>query len=82
MADGERDELVQLAERALLAAEQAYRADPSPANQRRVAQAYVEVRAARGESAEDPGLPFPLGGRRPADLGSDRASPGSGGGAR
>ena len=56
----ERDDLVQVAERALLEAERAYSADPSDANQRRVTRAWSEVREARGESTDDdPGPPFP-----------------------
>jgi hypothetical protein len=53
----ERDELIQVAERALFDAEQAYRADPSEAAQRRVQRAWVEVSKARGEPA-DRGAPF------------------------
>jgi hypothetical protein len=49
----ERDELVQAAERALFEAEQAYGADPSDANQRRVVRAWSQVREARGEPPDD-----------------------------
>ena len=56
----ERDELIQAAERRLFDAEQAYRADPSDANQRRVMRAWTEVREARGEPVQDDArLPFP-----------------------
>lgn len=60
----ERDDLVQAAERALYEAEQAYRADPSEANQRRVMAAWSHVREARGEPpATD--VPFPPRAPRP-----------------
>jgi hypothetical protein len=49
------DDLVQIAERALFDAEQAYRLDPSEANQRRVMKAWSAVRRARGEDAEPEG---------------------------
>jgi hypothetical protein len=47
------DELVQITERALYDAEQAYRLDPSEANQRRVMRAWAAVRAARERSSAD-----------------------------
>jgi hypothetical protein len=56
----ERDELIQLAERALLDAEQAYGADPSPANQRRVMRAWSQLREARGEPEDATAPPFPF----------------------
>ena len=59
-ADVERDELVQLAERALFEAEQAYGVDPSPANQRRVMRAWSELREARGEPEDSTAPPFPI----------------------
>jgi hypothetical protein len=55
----ERDELIQAAERALFDAEQAYRADPSEANQRRIQRAWAEVRDARGEPSNED-VPFPF----------------------
>jgi hypothetical protein len=57
----DEDDLVQAAERALFDAEQAYRADPSEARQRRVLRAWSEVRALRGQSVDEedaPGFPF------------------------
>jgi hypothetical protein len=47
------DELVQIAERALFDAEQAYRADPSDVNRRRVMKAWSEVQKARERPGED-----------------------------
>ena len=47
--DADPDELVQIAERALFEAEEAYRLDPSEVNQRRVMKALSAVRSARGE---------------------------------
>jgi hypothetical protein len=47
------DELVQVAERALFDAEEAYRLDPSDANQRRLMQAWSFVRRARDQRAGD-----------------------------
>jgi hypothetical protein len=45
----ERDEdLIQMAERQLADAEEAYRVDPSDANRRRVIKAWSAVRRARG----------------------------------
>jgi hypothetical protein len=41
------DELVQIAERQLAAAEETYRLDPSDANQRRIMKAWSVVRRAR-----------------------------------
>jgi hypothetical protein len=41
--------LIQIAERQLADAEEAYRADPSDANQRRIWKAWSAVRQARGE---------------------------------
>jgi hypothetical protein len=58
------DDEVQLAERALLDAEQAYRAEPSEANQRRVMRAWAEVRQARDEPVDDQ-VPFPFLSSRP-----------------
>jgi len=55
----EHDDLVQFAERALLDAERAYRADPSEVNQRQVMKAWTEVREARGEPTDDQ-VPFPF----------------------
>ena len=49
------DELVQITERALYDAEQAYRLDPSDANQRRVMKAWDSVRNARERQSEDTG---------------------------
>lgn len=43
----EDEELVQLAERQLADAEEAYRLDPSDANQRRIMKAWSAVRRAR-----------------------------------
>ena len=60
----EHDELIQAAERALFEAEQAYRADPSEVNQRRIQRAWTEVREARGEPSDD-GVPFPFLSSRP-----------------
>jgi hypothetical protein len=57
------DELVQMTERALYDAEQAYRLDASEANQRRVMKAWAAVRAARGRQRGDdaePRVPPPL----------------------
>ena len=45
------DELIQIAERQLADAEEAYRSDPSDANQRRIMQAWSAVRRIR-EAAE------------------------------
>ena len=55
----ERDDLVQLAERELLEAEQAYRADPSDDNRRRITKAWLGVQDARGEPF-DTEAPFPF----------------------
>ena len=41
--------LIQIAERQLADAEEAYRADPSDANQRRIWKAWTAVRKARGK---------------------------------
>ena len=46
-------ELVQVTERALYDAEQAYRLDASEANQRRAMKAWAAVRAARGRQSGD-----------------------------
>jgi hypothetical protein len=46
------DELVQITERALFEAEEAYRVDQSEANQRRVVRAWSAVRAARERRGE------------------------------
>lgn len=46
------DELIQIAERQLADAEEAYRLDPSEANQRRIMKAWSAVRRAREASAE------------------------------
>jgi len=49
------NELIQLAERQLAAAEEAaYRVDPSDANQRRIMRAWTAVRRARGEEQTSP----------------------------
>jgi len=48
------EELVQLTERQLAAAEEAYRLDPSTANQRRIMKAWSAVRRARGEDDASP----------------------------
>ncbi|HTX11290.1 MAG TPA: hypothetical protein VME22_21900 [Solirubrobacteraceae bacterium] len=48
------DELVQIAERMLFDAEEAYRLDPSSANQRRVMKAWTAVRRARERQRDDP----------------------------
>ncbi len=45
-------ELVQITERALFDAEQAYRIDPSEANQRRMMKAWAAVRDARALQRE------------------------------
>jgi hypothetical protein len=52
MSAVEVDELVQITERALFEAEEAYRVDPSEANQRRVMKAWSAVRAARERLGE------------------------------
>jgi hypothetical protein len=44
-------ELIQIAERQLAEAEEAYRRDPSPKNQRRIVKRWDAVREARGERA-------------------------------
>lgn len=44
-----RNELIQVAERQLADAEEAYRVDPSEANQRRIMKAWSAVRRAREE---------------------------------
>jgi len=62
----DRDELIQMAERALFEAEQAYRTDPSEVNRRRVQRAWTEAREARGESPGDD-VPFPFLSSRPRD---------------
>jgi hypothetical protein len=46
------EELVQIAERRLADAEQAYRIDPSEANQRRIMKAWSVVRRARETQEE------------------------------
>jgi hypothetical protein len=51
------DELVQIAERQLAEAENAYRLDPSAANQRRIMNRWDAVRRLRGEPAELQELP-------------------------
>ncbi len=57
----ERDDLVQAAERALFDAENAYRAEPSDTNRRRVMKAWSEVLEARGEPPhDDADAPFPF----------------------
>jgi hypothetical protein len=61
-----RDELIQAAERTLFEAEQAYRAEPSELNQRRMQRAWTEVREARGEPSDDD-VPFPFLSSRPRD---------------
>ncbi len=63
------DELIQIAERQLAEAEEAYRTDPSEANQRRIMTRWRAVREARGDRAEDePDLPWPTRGPgSPAD---------------
>jgi hypothetical protein len=53
MSPVDADELMQVAERALFDAEEAYRLDPSDANQRRVTRARSAVRKARGRPRED-----------------------------
>lgn len=52
------EELIQLTERQLANAEEAYRLDPSEANQRRIMKAWSAVRRARGEMGADPANPF------------------------
>jgi hypothetical protein len=47
------DDLVQMAERALADAEEAYRLDPSEANQRRVMSAWSFVRKARQSTGDE-----------------------------
>jgi hypothetical protein len=57
------DELIQIAERQLADAEDAYRRDPTEANQRRIMSRWQAVREARGEPAEsEPDLPWPTRG--------------------
>jgi hypothetical protein len=57
------DELIQIAERQLADAEEAYRRDPTEANQRRIMSRWQAVREARGEPAEaKPDLPWPTRG--------------------
>jgi hypothetical protein len=56
------DELIQITERQLADAEEAYRLDPSEANQRRIMKAWSAVRRARETrpeppSEQDPGDP-------------------------
>lgn len=53
MSPEEADELLQLTERALLDAEQAYRLDPLDANQRRVMTAWSAVQKAREPTHRD-----------------------------
>ena len=60
----ERDELVQAAERKLFEAEQAYRAAPSDAGQRRMMRAWTELRETRGEPSDND-VPFPFLASRP-----------------
>jgi hypothetical protein len=48
------EELIQLAERQLAAAEEAYRVDPSDANRRRIMRAWTAVRRVRGEEQTSP----------------------------
>src|ERR1700743_1380478 len=60
-----RDELIQIAERQLAEAEEAFRRDPSGANQRRIEKAWGAGRDARGEGGPAPeALPW-LGNTRP-----------------
>jgi hypothetical protein len=57
------DELIQITERQLADAEEAYRRDPSEANQRRIMSRWQAVLKARGGRAEvDPDLPWPTRG--------------------
>jgi hypothetical protein len=56
------DELIQIAERQLAHAEEAYRLDPSDANQRRIMRAWSVVRRARdarekGRAETPPAVP-------------------------
>jgi hypothetical protein len=57
MAD---EDLVQVAERALAEGEEAYRQDPSDANQRRVMSAWTFVRRARESAKAERPAPLPL----------------------
>jgi hypothetical protein len=57
MAD---EDLVQIAERALADAEEAYRLDPSDANQRRVMSAWSFVHRARRDAETEPRPPEAL----------------------
>ena len=49
------DELIQVAERQLADAEEAYRLDPSDANQRRIMKAWSVVRRARDQVRNEGG---------------------------
>ncbi|HEX3689577.1 MAG TPA: hypothetical protein VHV28_07770 [Solirubrobacteraceae bacterium] len=51
------EELIQITERQLADAEEAYRREPSDANQRRIMKAWSAVREARG-TGDDIKLPF------------------------
>jgi hypothetical protein len=62
-------ELIQIAERQLAEAEEAYRRDPSPANQRLIMNRWDLVRKARGGRAEVQDVPpwWPARVRPPLD---------------
>ena len=53
-------ELIQVTERQLADAEEAYRLEPSDANQRRIMEAWSAVRRARGEPDDGRGLVPPF----------------------
>ena len=53
-------ELIQVTERQLADAEEAYRLEPSDANQRRIMKAWSAVRRARGEPDDGLGLVPPF----------------------
>jgi hypothetical protein len=63
MSEVDADELIQITERQLADAEQAYRLDPSEANQRKVMQAWSAVRQARERERDQPDEP-PTGSTR------------------
>jgi hypothetical protein len=54
------DEVIQVAERQLADAEEAYRLEPSDANRRRIMKAWSAVRRVRGEPDDGRGLVPPF----------------------
>jgi hypothetical protein len=64
---GENEQLIQIAERQLAEAEEAYRRDPSASNQRLIMKRWEAVRRARGEDATPPPNPPWLTPHRPSD---------------